>query len=86
MLGQARNQLGTPGGAKSFPKGAQIFWNMSNSFKIYPTNFSKGGKKISRGGFAPLVTGLCWALQRLLVQQNLCKTVSHTTVSIACHN
>jgi len=22
---QARNQLGTPGGAKSFPRGAQIF-------------------------------------------------------------
>jgi len=25
---QARNQLGTPGGAKSFLRGAQIFWTM----------------------------------------------------------
>jgi len=26
---------------------------MSNSFKIYPTNFSRGGKKFARWGFAP---------------------------------
>jgi len=29
---QARNQLGTPGGAKRFLRGAQIFWTMSNIF------------------------------------------------------
>jgi len=59
---QARNQLGTPGGVKSFLRGAQIFWTMSNIFKLYPTHFSRGGEKISRGSFvppaSPLVTGL----------------------------
>jgi len=42
---QARNQLGTPGRAKSFLRGAQIFWTMSNSFKRFPTHFSRGGEK-----------------------------------------
>jgi len=40
---QARNQIGTPGGAKSFPSGAQIFWTMSNIFKLCPTYFSRRG-------------------------------------------
>jgi len=44
---QARNQLGTPGGA-------QIFSTMSNSFKLYPTHFSMGGEKFSRGCEAPM--------------------------------
>jgi len=39
---QARNQLGTPGGAKSFPSGAKIFWTMSNIFKMCPTHSSRG--------------------------------------------
>jgi len=34
---QARNQLGTPGVAKSFLRGAQIFQTMSNSFQLCPT-------------------------------------------------
>jgi len=38
---QARNQLGIPGRAKSFLGGAQIFQNMSNSFKLCPTHFSR---------------------------------------------
>jgi len=46
---QARNQLGTPGGAKSFLRGAHIFCTMSDIFKLYPTNFSRGGEKFSRG-------------------------------------
>ena len=50
---QARNQLGSPGGAKSFLRGAQIFWTVSNNFKrcqyIFP-----GGKKFSRGTSPPL--------------------------------
>ena len=50
---QARNQLGTPGGAKSFPRGGQFFWTMSNSFKTCPTHFSCGGENFSRGGIAP---------------------------------
>ena len=56
---QARNQLWTPGGAKSFLRGAKIFGTMSNIFKLRPTHFSKGDKKFSRGGFAPpMVTDL----------------------------
>ena len=45
-LSQARNQLGTPGGAKSFLRGAQIFWTMPNTFKRCKTHFSWGGMKI----------------------------------------
>jgi len=41
---QARSQLGTPGGSKSFPRGAQIFWIMSNIFKLCPTPFSRERK------------------------------------------
>ena len=58
---QARNQLGTPGGAKSFLWGAQIFLTMSNSFKLRPTALSRGSEKFCKGGFSPLcplVTGL----------------------------
>jgi len=42
MHDQARNQLGTPGGAKSFLRGAQIFQAMSNTF-------FEGGEKNLRG-------------------------------------
>ena len=37
---QARNKLETPEGAKSFMRGAQ----MTNSFKLRPTNFSREGE------------------------------------------
>jgi len=47
-LVQARNQLGTPGGAKSFLRGAQIFKTMSISFKPCPTHFSKEGENFCR--------------------------------------
>jgi len=50
-LNQACNQLGTPGVAKSSLRWAQIFQIMSNSFQLYPTDFS-------RKGFVPLVMGL----------------------------
>jgi len=40
---QARNQLGTPGEGKSVLRGAQFFWTISNTFKLYPTHFSKEG-------------------------------------------
>jgi len=43
---QVRNQFGTPGGAKSFPRGAQTFWTISNIFKLCPTHISRGGRKI----------------------------------------
>jgi len=42
---QAGYQLGTPGGAKSFLSGAQMFQTLSNSFKLCPTHFSKGRRK-----------------------------------------
>jgi len=47
-LKQARNQIGTPGGAKSFLRGAQIFGTMSNIFKLCPTHFTRGGENFSR--------------------------------------
>jgi len=60
--GPKRNQLETPGGAKSFLRGAQIFLTVSNSFKLYAAHFSREGENLSRGGLlppcAPLVTGL----------------------------
>jgi len=56
---QARNQLETPGVAKSFLRGAQIFQTMSNSFQLCPTDFSRGGEEFCRGRSPPpLVTGL----------------------------
>jgi len=58
--GQARNQRGTPGGAKSFLGGAQNFWTMSNSFKRCPTHFSRGGKNFSRGYSPPCSPSGCW--------------------------
>jgi len=35
-----------------------MFQTASNSFKLFPTHFSRGGGKFCRSGFAPLVTGL----------------------------
>jgi len=58
FVDQARNQLWTPGGAKSFLREAQIFRNMCNIFILYPTHFSRGDEKFSRGGFAPAGIGL----------------------------
>jgi len=42
---QARNQLGTPGGAKSFLRGAHIFCTMSDIFKLYPTHVNRPNNK-----------------------------------------
>jgi len=50
---QARNRLGTPGGAKSFLRGAQTFKAMSNSFKVCPTHFLQGERKIVYGELPP---------------------------------
>jgi len=55
---QARNQLETPGMAKSFLRGAQIFQTMSNSFQLRPADLSRGGRKGLQGASPPLVTGL----------------------------
>jgi len=46
------------GGAKSFPRGAQLFLTLSNIFKLRPTHFSRGAKIFLRGASLPLVTGL----------------------------
>ena len=64
-VNQARNQLGTPGGAKSFLREAQIFWTMSNTFKLYPTHFSREGEKFSRWALPPPPPWL-WAWRKLL--------------------
>jgi len=57
---QARNQFGTPGVAKSFLRGAQIFQTMSNIFQLCPAYFTGGRKGCRRASppWAPLVTGL----------------------------
>ena len=53
ILHQARNLLGTPGGAKSIFRGAQIFLTMSNNFKLCPTHFSRGDENFSKGASPP---------------------------------
>jgi len=45
---RAGNQLRTRGGAKSFLRGAQIFWTVSNSFKLCPRHFTRGGEHFAR--------------------------------------
>ena len=58
---QARDQLGTPGGEKSFPRGVQIFGSTSNIFELGPTHFSMGAKNFIGGlrpPCSPLVTDL----------------------------
>jgi len=55
---QARYQLETLGGAKSFLRGAQIFQTMSNGFKLRPTYFSRWGEKFCWWRRNPPVTGL----------------------------
>jgi len=53
----------TPGGAKRFPRGAKIFWTVSNSFRLCPTHFSRGAKNFP-GRLRPLlVTGLVWTIE-----------------------
>ena len=47
-------ELRTPGGAKSFPRGAQIFWTVSNIFKLCTTHFFRGYEKFPRGTSPPL--------------------------------
>ena len=62
--GQARNQRSTPGEAKSFLRGAQIFWTMSNSFKRCPTHFSRGGEKFPRVLWPPWLRAWTQDVQR----------------------
>jgi len=50
---QARNQLGTPGGAESFLRGTQFFKIMSNTFILCPTHFSRGVEKNFTGASPP---------------------------------
>jgi len=57
MSNQARNQLGTPGVAKSFLRGSQSFQTMSNSFQLHATNFSRGGEKVCREASPPFPLG-----------------------------
>jgi len=49
---QARNQLGTPRGAKSFLRGAQIFYTMSIGLNYVQNIFPPGAKNFL-GGSAP---------------------------------
>ena len=51
---QARNELETPGMAKSFLRGAQVFVTMSSSFQLCPTDFSRGDENFAGGAKPPL--------------------------------
>jgi len=68
---QTRNQLGTPGGLKSFLRGAHIFYTMSNTF-------FQGGKIFSREGSAPpaplLVTGLAEVTASFIVAAEIARS------------
>jgi len=70
---QARNQLGTPRGAKSFLRAAQIFKTMSNNFN-YVLHIFPGGEKKFAGGFSPLAPSDYgpgyWALGLVVVLSN----------------
>ena len=86
---QARNQFGTPGGAKNFLRGVQYFWTMSNSFKWCPTHFSRGGKKFSRGSKPPLLSPWLRAWVTLLglayrigVVEQRCQIVKYYTIFV----
>jgi len=51
---QARNQLGTPGGAKEFSERGQMFSTVSNILKLCPTHFCRGGEKnLMWSGYGP---------------------------------
>jgi len=55
---QARNQLGTPGGAKSFLRGAKCFKLCPIVSNCVEHNFRRGGEIFCWRRFPPLVTGL----------------------------
>jgi len=59
VLGGSRpvTSLGHQEGEK-FSERCPNFYSMSNSFKLCPTDFSRGRENFSRGCFVPLVTGL----------------------------
>jgi len=38
---------------EEFSERAQIFWTVSNSFKLCPTHLSRGGEKFSMGASPP---------------------------------
>jgi len=73
---QARNQLGTTVGVKSFLRGAQIFWTVSKNFRLCPTSFV-GGAKIFLGG---LRSPWAWACLNL----STCCGILPRTCSIRC--
>jgi len=68
---QARNQLGSPGMAKSILRRAQSFSNycISNSFQLCPTAFSTGGEKVCRGVFVPPCDPVVTSLARLCTRR-----------------
>jgi len=67
---QARDQLGAPGGAESFLRGAQIF-------ELCPIVLDYGGENFSRVGFAPLVTGLSVIPKKTIVNSSKDASSAH---------
>ena len=85
---QARNQIGIPGGAKSFPRGAQNFWTMSNIFKLCPMHFSRGAEIFLRGTKPPSLWA-CWAYVNLIYIPNylfVFESLSWITYGCCSHN
>jgi len=81
---QIRNQLGTPGAATSFLRGAQIF-------KLCPTHFSMGSEKFSRGASPPwLWAYLClqyvhrFELRHLIGSSRGLIITAHTSPYLLC--
>jgi len=73
---QARDPLGSLGGAKTFLRGAHIFWTslcpiISNHVQYI---FPGGGEKFSRGGFAPPAPPWLRAWPALMESQDSSRT------------
>jgi len=72
-LCQARSQLGTPGGRRVFLEGPKFF-ELCPIFSNYIQRVFPGrGKKISKGSFTPLVTGLICAVKT--VRESVAKMI-----------
>jgi len=79
---QARNQLRTPGGAKSFVRGVQNFWTMSYSFKLCPTHFFPEGAKNCTGGLRHPWLRIWWCTTLKTLRVGKTKLATHNSYAI----
>jgi len=73
---RTHNQLGTPRRAKSFLRGAQIFYTMSKTF-------FQGAKIFARGAKSTLATGLPLRCANAQYHQTTCAVKSHSRALIS---